>query len=83
MQIQIKDAVEKGLGEIKCPFCGKNEWIMNRNVTAQFPIDQNNSHCNGNVVPTIEMTCTECGYVASFNMDVLCTKVMEKENKQE
>ena len=75
-EVKIEDMAKKALETLKCPVCQSNEFVVNSNITAKFPIDRDNNHCGGNIWPSLEFTCTECGNIISMNADILARKVI-------
>lgn len=78
MNVEVEDIIKEGAENIECPLCKGKDFEANNCITSKFPIDNNNSPCNGNVVPVIEYTCIKCGNVISLNADILVQKLINK-----
>ncbi|MDU3526429.1 hypothetical protein [Clostridium sp.] len=76
-KVKIEDMAKKALETLKCPICQSKRFSVNYSVTAKLPVDRDNNHCDGNIWPSIEFTCLECGYIVSMNADILAQRVIK------
>ncbi|MDU5106554.1 MULTISPECIES: hypothetical protein [unclassified Clostridium] len=81
-EIQIEDMAKKALETLKCPVCNSDNFMANYNITAKFPVDRDDNQINGDISPSIEFTCLECGNIVSMNADILAKRVIESEEKE-
>ncbi len=61
-----------------CPFCGSIYWCNNltfNNYVHVYAEMDENFKPTGNVIPAFILTCTQCGYMYTFNASL--AKVLE------
>ena len=70
-------ALQKKVGTIKCPVCGKIEGFNVENTEFHcVSYDRNGTGINLNppecrFVPMAQVTCKHCGYIMNFNLSIL------------
>lgn len=82
-EIQIEEMAKKALETLKCPVCNSKKFIANYNITGKSPVDRDDNQIKGDIFPSLEFTCLQCGYIISMNTDILAQRVIESEQEKE
>jgi len=74
MTVMTKEEVQKALNDkgvkaMRCTICQCDTWSVNIDLSAKTPIDENSQIQigKGEITPTIELICNNCGHVESFD----------------